>query len=95
MLEYVADRVLQRGESASQGLVSVAWNGGEMLFKRQKQLFHDAFGCPLLNLYGGRELSAIACQPRDNGPLELLRPWVFVEVVDDSGRPLLRVIQDG
>ena len=86
MLEYVADRALQRGEAVPCGAVSAAWNGGEMLFERQKQLFRSAFGCPLLNLYGGRELSAIACQSIDNGPLEILRPWVFVEVVDDNGR---------
>jgi phenylacetate-CoA ligase len=88
MLEYVADRVLQRGESVQHGIVAAGWNGGEMLFEHQKQLFRDAFGCPLLNLYGGRELSTIACQSTENGPLEILRPWVFVEVVDDNGRPV-------
>ena len=88
MLEYVADRILQREESVPHGAVSAAWNGGEMLFEQQKQRFRNAFGCPLLNLYGGRELSTIACQSRDYGPLEILRPWLFLELVDETGRPV-------
>jgi phenylacetate-CoA ligase len=88
MLEYVADKVLQRGESVPAGAVAAAWNGGEMLFEHQKELFRHAFGHPLLNLYGGRELSAMACQSREDGPLEVLRPWLYVEVVDDQGKPV-------
>lgn len=88
MLEYVAERVLQRRESVPAGAVSAAWNGGEMLFEHQNRTFMDAFGHPLLNLYGGRELGAMAYQAREHGPLEIMRPWLFVEVVDDQGRPV-------
>ena len=88
MLEYVADRVLQRGESLPPGAVAAAWNGGEMLFEHQNRRFKDAFGHPLLNLYGGRELGAMACQAVERGSLEILRPWLFFEVVDDNGRPV-------
>ena len=88
MLEYVADRMLQRNESVPPGAVSAAWNAGEMLFEHQNRLFKDAFGHPLLNLYGGRELGAMACQAAERGPLEILRPWLFIEVVDERGRPV-------
>ena len=89
MLEYVADRVLQRRELIPHGAVSAAWNGGEMLFERQNRIFKDAFGHPILNLYGGRELGAMACQTVEDGPLEILRPWLFVEVVDEKGKPVV------
>jgi len=87
MLEFVADRVVERGDAVAPGLVAAAWNGGEMLYEHQKRRFQEAFGHPLLNLYGGRELGAMACQSHEDGPLEVIRPWLFVEVVDDNGRP--------
>jgi phenylacetate-CoA ligase len=88
MLDYVARAVIDSGVILP-GVVHSAWNGGEMLFPEQSARFRQAFGVPILNRYGGRELGAMACQFRggENGPLHLLRPWVLAEVVDDSGRP--------
>lgn len=87
MLEFVARGVLERNLALPPGSVRAAWNGGEMLFPEQSEAFRKAFGVPILNRYGGRELSAMACQFEDGGPLHVLRPWVFVEVVDDQDRP--------
>lgn len=87
MLEYVARAVVEQGIAVPAGAVAAAWNGGEMLFPEQVQRFQKAFGVPLLNRYGGREISTIACQHQPGGPLWVLRPWVFLEVVDDYGRP--------
>ena len=64
----------------------MAWNGGEVLTADQSQLFDRAFGVPIHNLYGGRELSTIACQFDVGGPLEVLGPFDYVEIVDDDGR---------
>lgn len=86
MLEYVAKEVLARGECFS-GSVATAWNGGEMLFDSQIDLFQQAFGVPILNLYGGRELGALAYQPTRCAHLDVLRPHLFLEVVDEAGRP--------
>jgi phenylacetate-CoA ligase len=58
-----------------------------MLFPSQSQFFEQAFGAPILNLYGGRELGTMAFQPQRDAPLSVLRPFVFVEIVDEAGRP--------
>jgi phenylacetate-CoA ligase len=87
MLEYVARAVVEQGLAPAAGSVRTAWTGGEMLFPEQVELFAQAFGVPLLNRYGGRELSTMACQFEAGGPLHALRPWLFLEVVDDNGKP--------
>jgi phenylacetate-CoA ligase len=87
MLEFVAREALRRDIRPLPGAVSAAWNGGEMLYPGQAEVFRKAFGVPLLNLYGGRELSAMAWQPREGSPLIPLRPFLFVEIVDDQGKP--------
>ena len=45
-----------------------------------------AFGVPILNRYGGRELSVMACQFEASGPLFVMRPWLFLEIVDEQGK---------
>jgi phenylacetate-CoA ligase len=88
MLEFVARRVIEEKRQIRPGAVRAAWNGGEMLFAEQSELFRQAFGVPLFNRYGGRELSVMACQFTETGPLNVFRPWLFLEVLDDRGRPV-------
>jgi phenylacetate-CoA ligase len=88
MLEFVARQALTRGELPPAGKVCAAWNGGEMLFQSQSDVFEQAFGVPILNLYGGRELGTMAFQPQAGAALRVMRPFVFVEIVDDAGRPV-------
>ena len=88
MLEFVARGVVGRNASLPPGYVRAAWNGGEMLFQEQSELFRKAFGVPIFNRYGG----PVNCprwhaSSRDGGPLHILRPWLFVEVVNDQGYP--------
>jgi phenylacetate-CoA ligase len=87
MLEFVAQRVIDRGEQPPPGTVRTAWNGGEMLFEQQNATFRKAFGVPILNRYGGRELSTIAYQDAAGEPLKVLRPWIFLEIVNADGKP--------
>lgn len=87
MLEFVARETLRRGDLPAPGAIRAAWNGGEMLYESQSELFRQAFGLPILNFYGGRELSAMAFQERPGAPLRVIRPWLHVEVVDDAGKP--------
>jgi phenylacetate-CoA ligase len=88
MLDHVA-RVAQRhGWPIEPGLVQVAWNGGEMLHDAQVARFRDVFGVPILNYYGGREIGTIAAQHEAGGPLQLVRPYVFVELVGDDDAPV-------
>jgi phenylacetate-CoA ligase len=88
MLEFVARRVLEKKISICPGIVRAAWNGGEMLFPEQIEIFRQAFGVPILNRYGGRELSVMACQFAEGAALQVLRPWLFLEVLDERGRPV-------
>jgi phenylacetate-CoA ligase len=88
MLEFVAGRVLEKKKEIPHGVVRTAWNGGEMLFPEQSEIFRQAFGVPLFNRYGGRELSVMACQFNEGGPLNVMRPCLFLEVLDDRGRPV-------
>jgi phenylacetate-CoA ligase len=87
MLEFVAGETLAMGLEPPPGTVRAAWNGGEMLFPDQVELFREAFGAPILNSYGGRELSTIATQLEAGGPLHVFRPWLFLEVVREDGAP--------
>jgi phenylacetate-CoA ligase len=87
MLEFVARRVLETERKVRPGVVRAAWNGGETLFPEQSELFRQAFGVPLFNRYGGRELSVMACQFTEGGPLHVMRPWLFLEILNDRGRP--------
>jgi phenylacetate-CoA ligase len=88
MLQFMAEEVLRQGWQVPPGTVQIAWNGGEMLFAEQSDVFQKAFGTPILNCYGGRELALMAAQRRAGGPLEIMRPWLFAEVVDQDGKPV-------
>ncbi|MCL4524470.1 MAG: AMP-binding protein [Acidobacteria bacterium] len=88
MLEHVARETLAMHAAPPQGSVCAAWNGGEMLFPQQVEIFRKAFGVTILNRYGGRELSVIACQFREGELMRVMRPWVFLEIVDEQNRPV-------
>lgn len=88
MLEFIARRVLETKKEIQHGVVRAAWNGGEMLFPEQSEIFRQAFGVPLLNRYGGRELSVMACQFSEGMRLNVMRPWLFLEILDDRGHPV-------
>ena len=87
MLEFVAREMARRGDSPPQGVVKVLWSAGEMLFDEQRELFRQVFGVPMLNAYGGREVSLLAFERFAGAPLSVMRPLVFLEIVDKDGRP--------
>ncbi len=88
MLEFVATKALELEIAPPPGSVKAAWNGGEMLFEQQSAIFRKAFNVPILNFYGGREIGAMAFQDREGSPLHVVRPWNFVEVVDEKGKQI-------
>ena len=87
MLEFIAREALRRGLNLRDGAVAAAWNGGEMLYPQQAEVFAGAFGARLSNLYGSRELSAMAYQSPHRSALIPLRPFLFLEIVNDRGNP--------
>ena len=88
MLQFLAERMLEEQKTVERGDVVAAWNGGEMLFDEQATVFQEAFRTPLRNFYGGRELGAIAFEDAPSSSLRVLRPFVFVEIVDSQNRPV-------
>jgi phenylacetate-CoA ligase len=86
MLEFLAQDIIDRQLHVERGTVQTAWNGGELLFPSQSELFAQAFHTSIHNRYGGRELSVMACQFHPAGPIEVLRPWLFMEVINEEGR---------
>lgn len=86
LLEFVAQNVIDRRLSVK-GKVEAVWNGGEMLSEAQSTLFARAFGAPIKNMYGGRELSTMAFQEDRMNHLRIVRPFLFAELVDEQGRP--------
>jgi phenylacetate-CoA ligase len=87
MLEFVAREMARRGILPPAGVVQALWNGGEMLYDHQRALFRQVFGLPIRNAYGGRELSLMAFERSDDEVLNVMRPLVFLEIVDREGRP--------
>lgn len=87
MLDFVCRHLEQSGIAIPAGKVAAAWNGGEMLFPEQAERFERVFHAPLLNLYGSRELSAMAYQPSKAAALLPLRPLLYLEIVNAQGNP--------
>lgn len=87
MLEHVARETLRRGLKPPAGWVAAAWNGGEMLYPEQAEVFRQAFGTKLQNYYGSREFGAMAYEDAGTGRMIPLRPFLFLEVLDQDGRP--------
>jgi phenylacetate-CoA ligase len=87
MLAEVARLVIANRLEIPPGGVRTAWNGGEILLDSQSEIFARAFGVPILNRYGSREMGYIACQYEPAGLIRISRPWYHAEIVDEAGRP--------
>lgn len=59
----------------------------EMLFPDDKHLMEQQFGLPVVNEYGASELDLIAFE-NPQGEWQVNAETVFVEIVDEEGRPL-------
>ncbi len=88
LLEFVARQVLERRLDPPNRSVTAAWNGGEMLYDTQREIFQNAFGVTIYNMYGGREVSTMAFQKPGTDSLQTLRPLLYVEIVDENGKPV-------
>lgn len=59
----------------------------EMLFDEDKTMLEQALGVPVINEYGASELGVIA-MANVGGALEINQTSVYLELVDDFGRPV-------
>ena len=87
LLDAVARQAEEEGWRVPPGRVAAAWNGGETLFPEQTARFQRVFGVPIQNYYGGRETGAMAFQGQGEDAFQVVRPFIFLELVDGEGRP--------
>ncbi len=52
-----------------------------------RELITHAFGCPILNRYGSREVGDIACSCTSGNELHVNEPVCYIEIVDQDGNP--------
>ncbi len=76
LARYVSERRLAMPDSLL-GVYSTA----EVLDAGQRQAIADAFGCPVFNQYGSREIPNIACECR-HGNMHVFTDMVWLESVD-------------
>jgi phenylacetate-CoA ligase len=63
-------------------------SSAEPLGPRRRRLVEAAFGCPVFDRYGTREVGVVAAEcPRHEG-LHVNARHLWLEIVDDDGRPL-------
>lgn len=53
----------------------------------ERELIVSVFNCPVINRYGCEEVSLIACECRQGEGLHVNAESVFVELLDDQGKP--------
>jgi len=82
-----ADFIIQSGrDGAALGLKLVVPTS-EMLYDWQRERIVEAFGCPVMNEYGGAETQAIAYEC-PAGRWHITHENVLVEALDDAGSPV-------
>ncbi len=84
-LHFLAGTMLAQGlrNPGVRGVVSTA----ETLGEEERTLVEQAFGCPILNRYGSREMGVVAQQCGRGTGLHVSADCVHLEVVAADGRP--------
>ncbi len=85
-LVLVAQRMLDSGRAMS-GVRGVL-TGAEALFGPERKLIEQAFGCPVFDTYGSREVMLMASECDQHRGLHVNADHLLLEAVDDGGRPV-------
>jgi phenylacetate-coenzyme A ligase PaaK-like adenylate-forming protein len=67
--------------------VKVVFVTSEVLLSYQRELIAQTFGCPVANLYGGRD-SGCTANECPQGGMHVMADSMIVEIVDSQGRPV-------
>jgi phenylacetate-CoA ligase len=59
-----------------------------MLYDYQRKEIEQAFGCPVYNFYGSREVNNIAAECSTHEGLHIFASGRIIEIVDDNGKSL-------
>jgi len=85
-LSYLADHALRRDRPPTP--LRLVVSGGEVLQGAARRAIGDAFGAPVVDFYGAHEFNLLAWEcPRGHG-YHVCDAGVYVEVLDDTGRPV-------
>lgn len=84
-LTELARRIVATGQKihSPRGIIVSAG----VLTPAARELFQKVFGCPILNRYGSREVSNVACSCREETALHVHEGWSHLEIVDEDGTP--------
>jgi phenylacetate-CoA ligase len=85
-LVVMAEHMLARGRRLPR--VRAVLTGAETLRDDQRQLLHEAFGVPVFNTYGCREVMLIASECDRQQGLHVSADHLVVETLDDGGEPV-------
>jgi phenylacetate-CoA ligase len=66
---------------------------GSVLTPQMREKVAQAFNCPVINRYGSREVSTIACSCASSSELHVNEYNCYVEVVDEDGNPCANGIE--
>jgi len=83
----LAAHVLERGIRLNLPRLKVVCTTGEPLFDHQRQLIGDAFGVPVANEFGSRDIGFTAHET-PQGQLLLISESIVLEVLDEQGQPV-------
>ena len=89
VLADLADHLLRRGLPLPRGLKGV-YSTAEVLHDRQRERMESAFGCPVFNQYGSREVPNMALQCRAGG-MHVFTDLVALESLEQDGESHLLV----
>jgi len=84
-LHELSKRMLDTGQTCHlpRGLIVSAG----VLTDERRRTIREAFACPILNRYGSREVSNVACSCSQAEQLHVHEAMQWLEIVDDEGRP--------
>jgi len=83
----LAAHVLDRNISLRLPRLKVVCTTGEPLFDHQRQLIREAFGAPVANEFGSRDIGFTAHET-PQGQLLLMSESIILEVLDEEGQPV-------
>jgi phenylacetate-CoA ligase len=86
-LEIFARFLIERGESRIRPVA--VKTTAEVLGEKCRGIIEKAFGCPVYNFYGSREINNLAVECQSRLGLHINALSRYIEIVDDEGKPVL------
>jgi phenylacetate-CoA ligase len=92
VIEAYVDAIFQMGSTMLREGIRVPpprgiITGAGVLLPEMRQTIESAFGCPVLDRYGSREVADVACSCPHGVELHVSESMYVVEIVDDAGAP--------